>query len=122
MSYYGLLCLLISLRICVSERNYMTLNQALQKYESDDNHFNAGNIKILFVEVDVSKINLEYFQFLLEEFLKTNSEKSLSFLESPTKLAIIISRYSTIEPSILKSVFSDYIVNCYIREKSTIDL
>lgn len=84
-------------------------NQLNSVYKSNENRF-------LFIVIDKSIISLEYFQLLIEEFLMTNSEYSLSFKHNEETLILVVKKKKSVSADLISSVFTEYIKEIYIQD------
>lgn len=100
----------------LDENRFNSLSDSISTIEAYDNLYKTGMNKFLFIKIDISEIQLEYFQLLIEEFLISNGEKSAAYAADDKTLVFIVSKNCNLSISNLKSTFSRYITNAYYKD------
>jgi hypothetical protein len=97
------------------EANLELVEKAFEKYSKLESIYQPSMNKFFFITVKIDKISLEYFQFLLEEFINSNSESSLCYINDSSSLILVTSSNIKLNDKILSSVFSEYIDKIYTK-------
>ena len=102
--------------ICSLKMNCNYLENIEDEIEKDNEikSYNETKRKFIFITINIQKIELEYFEFLLSEILVSNSIYPKSFKKNHNNLIIVL-RDLNFNSQVINSFLGEFIIN--INEK-----